>query len=83
MEFIFRPKNYDKWSIDAADKIAKTIDSCESEHHLECAKKMIENFALVTALEDIDSKSIEDIINLFWFKLKSQQILISKRYASN
>ena len=51
---IFRPDNFKKWSIEALVKLEKVIDSCKNEAHLEAAKNMVDNFTIITALEDAD-----------------------------
>ena len=78
MDFILRPENYKKWLEPTTDKILKTISSCSTTLHLEGAQRMIDNFILITALEDIESETIEEVINLFWIRLKLQETLINK-----
>lgn len=76
MEFTLRPADYETWVKPAVKKILNTIKSCETSIHLEAAQKMVDNFIVVTAMEDIESSEIEDILNLFWIRLKTQKILI-------
>ena len=81
MNYILRPKNYEEWMGAAVEKILKTIDSCKTNTHLEAAKTMVDNFVIVTALEDIKENDLEEIINLFWIRIKLQQKTINN--ASN
>jgi hypothetical protein len=77
MNYIFRPENWSKWSVLAIDKINKTIDSCSTQEHLNVAKVMVDNFIIITALEDnITEKDLEDVMKLFWLKLDLQNQLI-------
>jgi len=77
---IFRPDNFKKWSIEALTKLEKVIDSCKNEAHLEAAKNMVDNFTIITALEDADEFSMDIIIHQLWLRIKLQK---SKIYASH
>lgn len=70
---IFKPNDFNTWSIAAITKIEKVIDSCENMNHLDSAKKLVDNFTVITALEDHDEKSIEIIIHQLWLRVKLQQ----------
>ncbi len=80
MQYLFRPENWTEWSKLAVEKINKVIDSCESKEHLDIARTMISNYVFITALEDgTDEKTLEDIMELFWFKLDLKSKLISQK----
>lgn len=81
MHYIFRPDNYQDWAKSAIDKIEKTLNSCTTIDQVEVSKRMIDNFVLITALEDgIEESELESIIRLFWLKvnLKKQIIFETK-----
>jgi hypothetical protein len=70
MNYIFRPENYKDWAKLAINKIEKTIDSCISIEQVEVSKKMVDNFIIITALEnDIKEEDLESVIRLFWLKI--------------
>jgi ABC-type Fe2+-enterobactin transport system substrate-binding protein len=76
--FIFKPKNYNSWSKSALNKILKTMDSCENEVHLESVKIMIDNFIIISAInEDINENNIDELSKQLWlsYKLKQNQII--------
>ena len=78
MHYLFRPEDYSRWSNLATEKIRVTIESCEDLVQLESAKRMIDTFIMITALEDnIAEEELESIINLYWLKIfiKKQNIL--------
>ena len=78
MHYLFRPDDYERWSDLATEKIRVTIESCEDLRQLESAKRMIDTFIMITALEDnIETEELEWIVNLYWLKifLKKQNIL--------
>jgi hypothetical protein len=82
MQYFFKPENFERWSELATEKIRKSIDSCTNLRQLESAKRMIDTFIMITALEDnIESEELEWIINLYWLKinLKKQNILKQKK----
>jgi hypothetical protein len=70
---IFRPENFNTWSIQAIEKIEAVIDSCSSLSHLDGARKLVDNFTIITALEEDDEKSIEIIIHQLWLRIKLQE----------
>lgn len=77
-EFILKPKNYQTWSKEAINKIEKTIESCENESHLKAAKKMIDNFIIIMAINDeLDSEQIYQISRQLWltYKLKENKLI--------
>ena len=79
-EFILKPKNYTTWSNTAIAKIHKTIESCENELHLKGAKKMIDNFIIILAINDeSDSETVHQISRQLWltYKLKENQINVA------
>lgn len=76
---IFRPENFKSWSIKAVEKIEAVIDSCSSISHLDGARKLVDNFTIITALEEDDEKSIEIIIHQLWLRVKLQE---NKIYGS-
>jgi hypothetical protein len=81
MNYIFRPENYKDWAKLAIQKIEKTIDSCTTVAQVDVSKRMIDNFVIITALEeDIKEEDLESIIRLFWLKidLKKQIIFETK-----
>jgi hypothetical protein len=70
MNYIFRPENYKDWAKSAINKIEKTIDSCINVEQVEVSKKMVDNFIIITALEDdIIEEDLESVIRLFWLKI--------------
>lgn len=77
-EFILKPKNYNTWSRQAIKKIQLTIDSCKNDLHLASAKKMIDNFIIVTAIMvDGHEDEIQDISRQLWLNLKIKQSIIN------
>lgn len=81
MHYIFRPDNYKDWAKIAIDKITKSIESSTTIDHVEASKRMIDNFVIVTALEeDVQEEELESLIRLFWLKidLKKQSIFETK-----
>ena len=81
MHYIFRPENYKDWAKVAIQKIERTLDSCVSLDQIDTSKRMIDNFILITALEDnIQSEELESIMRLFWLKidLKKQNLIETK-----
>jgi hypothetical protein len=70
---IFRPGNYKTWSIKAIEKIEAVIDSCVTFDHLDSARKLVDQFSIITALEQDDEKSIEIIIHQLWLRIKLQE----------
>ena len=81
MQYFFKPENFEKWSELATEKISATIDGCITLRQLESAKRMIDTFIMITALEDnIESEELEWIINLYWLKinLKKQSLFETK-----
>ncbi len=70
---VFRPGNYKSWSIKAIEKIEAVIDSCVTVDHLDSAKKLVDQFSIITALEQDDEKSIEIIIHQLWLRIKLQE----------
>lgn len=69
----FRPNNFKEWSMTAVDKIEAVIDSCVTFDHLNSARKLVDNFTIITALEDCDEKSIEIVIHQLWLRIKLQE----------
>jgi hypothetical protein len=70
MNYIFRPENYKDWAKSAINKIEKTINSCINVEQVEVSKKMVDNFIIITALEDdIIEEDLESVIRLFWLKI--------------
>ena len=81
MQYFFKPDNFERWSELATEKISSTIESCTTLRQLESAKRMIDTFIMITALEDnIETEELEWIINLYWLKinLKKQNIFETK-----
>ena len=81
MHYIFRPDNYKDWAKSAIEKIEKTLNSCTTIDQVEVSKRMIDNFVLITALEeDVQEEELESLIRLFWLKidLKKQSIFETK-----
>lgn len=81
MHYIFRPDNYKDWAKSAIEKIEKTLNSCTTIDQVEVSKRMIDNFVLITALEeDVQEEELESIMRLFWLKinLKKQNIFETK-----
>lgn len=81
MHYIFRPENYSSWAKLAINKIEKTIDSCVSLEQIDVTKRMIDNFIIISALEDdVQSEELESVMRLFWLKidLKKQSIFETK-----
>ena len=76
--FIFKPKDYNTWSQSAMNKITKTIESCQNESHLECAKNMIDNFTIIMSINDkLDLDEVSQLSGQLWlsYKLKQNQII--------
>ena len=70
MQYFFKPENYQRWSDSATEKISKSIDSCNTPDQIESAKRMIDTFIMITALEDnVTADELEWIINLYWLKI--------------
>ena len=70
MQYFFKPDNFERWSKLATEKIHVTIESCTTLRQLESAKKMIDTFIMITALEDnIETEELEWIVNLYWLKI--------------
>lgn len=70
MQYFFKPDNFERWSELATEKIHVTIESCTTLRQLESAKKMIDTFIMITALEDnIETEELEWIVNLYWLKI--------------
>ena len=70
MQYFFKPDNFERWSELATEKIHVTIESCTTLMQLESAKKMIDTFIMITALEDnIETEELEWIVNLYWLKI--------------
>lgn len=83
MQYLFRPENWSEWSKLAVEKINKVIDSCETEEQLNVAKTMISNYVFITALEDgTEEKPLEDIMELFWFKVDLKSKIISQNFET-
>lgn len=81
MQYFFKPENFERWSELATEKICKTIDSCTDLRQIESAKRMIDTYIMITALEDnIEAEELEWIINLYWLKinLKKQTLFETK-----
>lgn len=81
MNYIFRPENYKDWAKSAIQKIGKTIDSCTTIEQVDISKRMIDNFVIITALEeDVQEEELESLMRLFWLKidLKKQSIFETK-----
>lgn len=81
MNYIFRPENYKDWAKSAIQKIGKILDSCTTIEQVDVSKRMIDNFVIITALEDnIKEEELEAVIRLFWLKidLKKQSIFETK-----
>jgi len=61
-QFLFKPGNYEDWSISALDKVTKVIDSCNTIEHIETAKNMVDHFILMMAInETYPDETIQDI----------------------
>jgi 5,10-methylenetetrahydrofolate reductase len=70
MQYFFKPENFERWSELATEKIHVTIELCTNLRQLESAKKMIDTFIMITALEDnIETEELEWIVNLYWLKI--------------
>jgi len=81
MQYFFKPENFERWSGLATEKINVTIESCTTLRHIESAKRMIDTFIMITALEDnIETEELEWIVNLYWLKifLKKQTLFETK-----
>jgi hypothetical protein len=84
MNYIFRPENYKDWAKAAINKIEKTIDSCINVEQVEVSKKMVDNFIIITALEDdIKEEDLESVIRLFWLKIDLKKQSFLKQTQSN
>lgn len=72
--FLFKPDNYETWSIEALDKIQKTIDSCITQDHIVAAKNMVDNFVLMLALnETYPDDTVQDISKQLYLYLNLKQ----------
>jgi hypothetical protein len=70
MQYFFKPDNFERWSELATEKISSTIESCTTLRQLESAKRMIDTFIMITALEDnIETEELEWIVNLYWLRI--------------
>lgn len=49
---MFKPRDYNSWTIEALAKIHSTIDSCESMAHINSVQTMIDNFIVMLLLND-------------------------------
>jgi hypothetical protein len=49
---MFKPKDYNSWTIDALAKIHSTIDSCTTLGHIATVQTMIDNFVIMLLLND-------------------------------
>lgn len=81
MQYFFKPDNFERWSNLATEKIHKAIDECTTLRHIESAKRMIDTYIMITALEDnIETEELEWIVNLYWLKifLKKQTLFETK-----
>lgn len=81
MQYFFKPENFERWSELATEKIHSTVESCDTLRQLESAKRMIDIFIMITALEDnIETEELESIINLYWLKinLKKHELFETK-----
>jgi hypothetical protein len=77
MHYIFRPNDWNQWAKIAFSKINKTIKTCTTTEHVSVAKVMVDNFIIVTALEEhVDDSSLESITRLFWLRLDLQKQFI-------
>jgi|TARA_B110000908_G_C10248083_1_gene450092 hypothetical protein len=77
MMYLARPKNFKEWVSKAYDKIERTIDSCQTVEHIDAAKKMVDNFIIVTALEEeSNSEELEAIAHLFWTRINLKLITL-------
>jgi hypothetical protein len=77
MHYIFRPSDWNQWSKIAIRKTIKTIKTCTTIEHVSVAKAMVDNFIIVTALEDnVNDEVLEKITRLFWLRLDLQRQFI-------
>jgi len=75
MMYLARPNDFKEWVSKAYEKIDKTISSCQTIEHVEAAKRMVDNFVIVAALEDdVDSNELETIAHLFWTRINLKLI---------
>lgn len=73
--YLARPNNFKEWVETAYEKIDKTINSCQTVEHIDAAKRMVDNFIIVTALEeDANSEELETIAHLFWTRINLKLI---------
>lgn len=77
--FLFKPNNYESWSTKAITKIELTIDSCQTIYHLDTARKMVDNFILIMALNETYSQEIvQDISRQLYLYLKLKENRLNK-----
>lgn len=77
MYYIFKPEDWSEWAKLAIDKINQTIDTCNTPEHIKSAKTMVDNFIIITALEEsVNDNDLESIIRLFWLKLDLKKQII-------
>jgi hypothetical protein len=77
MYYIFKPEDWSKWAKLAIDKINQTIDTCVTHEHIKSTKAMVDNFIVITALEEnVNDDDLECIIRLFWLKLDLKKQII-------
>lgn len=70
-----RPDNYLAWAPAAIEKIERTINSCETARQLKIAKKMVDNFIVVSIMEeDSNDEDIQWISHQLWLRVKIQEI---------
>jgi hypothetical protein len=83
MYYIFKPEDWCQWANPAIDKINRTISTCTTIEHVKGAKTMVDNFIIITALEEhVNDKELEEIIGLFWLKLDLQKQIIFETNSS-
>lgn len=73
-----RPDNFLTWAPSAIKKIERTIDSCESLRQLKVAKKMIDNFIVISVMEeDSSDEDIQWISHQLWLTTKIKELQIN------
>jgi len=80
MHKIYKPNNFKEWSETACNKIIRTISSCITLEQLDNSKRMIDNFVVISAIEDdIETDELESIVSLIWLRHKLQFHIIDMK----
>lgn len=80
-QYMFKPKNYNAWTISAISKIQVTMESCETDQQLSAVKTMIDNLTMMLLLnDDYSEEYVRFVSQQLYLSLKLKQFKIN---ASN